>query len=285
MATIKLLQDLGFVIHPEKSVLIPTQKLTFLGFVIDTRCMTVTLTQEKKEKIVKMGKGLLERPHITIRMVSSFIGNLTASMEADPYGRLYYTNLEWVKTMSLKSHRFDFDAVCNLNKKAIEEIKWWVENVENSYIRIRDTPEIDMTIHTDASKENGGGWGASDGKHADINGRWSFPEQKLHINILELMAINLAIKAYIPLYESCNHIRIMSDNTTAIAYINKQGGTHCMTMNAIAVEIWEFCISRGVHLSAAHIPGIHNTLADVASRKFQDSIEWAIPKHIFNDRK
>lgn len=92
-----LQQDLGFVIHPDKSVLIPTQKLTFLGFVIDTRCMTVTLTQEKKTKIVKMGLGLLERPHVTIRMVTSFIGNLTASMEAVPYGRLYYRNIEWAK--------------------------------------------------------------------------------------------------------------------------------------------------------------------------------------------
>ena len=30
--TVKLLQSLGFTIHPEKSVLKPTQKLTFLGF-------------------------------------------------------------------------------------------------------------------------------------------------------------------------------------------------------------------------------------------------------------
>ena len=36
LAKLILLQDLGFVIHSDKSVLIPTQKLTFLGFVIDT---------------------------------------------------------------------------------------------------------------------------------------------------------------------------------------------------------------------------------------------------------
>ena len=34
-ASVTLLKSLGFVIHPDKSVLLPTQKLTFLGFVLD----------------------------------------------------------------------------------------------------------------------------------------------------------------------------------------------------------------------------------------------------------
>ena len=33
--TVALLQALGFTIHPEKSQLIKTQKMTYLGFVID----------------------------------------------------------------------------------------------------------------------------------------------------------------------------------------------------------------------------------------------------------
>ena len=38
-----------------------------------------------------------------------------------------------------------------------------------------------------------------------------------------------------------------------------------MTCNDIAKEIWEFCIQKGIHLSAAHIPGMHNFTVDVAS--------------------
>ena len=36
IATLKALQELGFIIHPKKSVLVPTKKITFLGFKIDT---------------------------------------------------------------------------------------------------------------------------------------------------------------------------------------------------------------------------------------------------------
>ena len=49
---VKLLQYLEFTIHPEKSVLKPTQKLAFLGFVLNSKTMTLTLTETKKKKLL-----------------------------------------------------------------------------------------------------------------------------------------------------------------------------------------------------------------------------------------
>ena len=49
--TIELLQNLGFTRHPTKSILTPTQRITFLGFVIDCVQMTLKMTEEKKSKI------------------------------------------------------------------------------------------------------------------------------------------------------------------------------------------------------------------------------------------
>ena len=49
-----------------------------------------------------------------------------------------------------------------------------------------------------------------------------------------------------------------------------------MLCNNVAIEIWEFCIKRAVHISAAHIPGKENVLADLASREFQDSHKWML---------
>ena len=228
-----------------------------------------------------MGLGVMSATDITIRMTSSFIGNLTASFEVVPFGRIYYRNLEFCKTASLESNKFDYDAPCILSDEAKTEIKWWIDNIMDSFAYIKATPEIDHVIHTDASKHLGGGWGASDGIHDDINGRWSLLEQNMDINCLELKAIKLAIQSYAPLYDNCHHIRIMSDNTSAIAYINKQGGTRCMAQNILAVEIWKFVMDMGIHISAAHIPGKHNILADEASRKFQDAAEWKLQPNKF----
>ena len=46
-----LLEGLGFHIHPKKSVFLPTQVITFLGFEINTANMTISLTKAKKNQI------------------------------------------------------------------------------------------------------------------------------------------------------------------------------------------------------------------------------------------
>ena len=46
-------QRVGFFIHPDKSVFRPQQNLVFLGFQLDTRDMSVTLTEEKKQKFTR----------------------------------------------------------------------------------------------------------------------------------------------------------------------------------------------------------------------------------------
>ena len=45
--TIKLLTELGFVIHPDKSVLTPSQTIVFLGFVISSKHIILSSTDDK----------------------------------------------------------------------------------------------------------------------------------------------------------------------------------------------------------------------------------------------
>ena len=53
-ATKNQLEALGFTIHLLKSSMIPSQKITFLGFDIDTVRMTISITNRKKEKIYEL---------------------------------------------------------------------------------------------------------------------------------------------------------------------------------------------------------------------------------------
>ena len=139
-------------------------------------------------------------------------------------------------------------------------------------------PTIDYIIQTDASNL---GWRAHD-EDQTINGRWSVSENTLHINCLELLAIKLAIKSFLLRKVLVRHLRIMSDNSTAIAYIDKQGVTQSTTCNQLTKDIWIICMDKGTHVSATHIPGKQNILADTASRKFHDPSEWILSKNIFN---
>ena len=73
----------------------------------------------------------------------------------------------------------------------------------------------------------------------------------------------------------------MSDNTTTIAAINKQGSTKAFQCNLVAKRIWLWCLDRSIWLSAAHIPGVDNVEADHASRVFKDELEWTLTDHVY----
>ena len=52
--TIEIIRSLGFTIHPEQSKFIPTHCIAFLGFILNSVKMTITLSLEKKEKTFVM---------------------------------------------------------------------------------------------------------------------------------------------------------------------------------------------------------------------------------------
>lgn len=76
-SVVNLFQQAGFQINEEKSSLLPTQSLTFLGYVIDTVKMTVSLPQEKGQQILKEIQNLLLQAHPKIRSVAHVIGFLS----------------------------------------------------------------------------------------------------------------------------------------------------------------------------------------------------------------
>ena len=61
MATVELFEKLGFVIHSEKSVFEPTKKLTYLGFILNSADMTVTLSEAKQSALEAACLSLKER--------------------------------------------------------------------------------------------------------------------------------------------------------------------------------------------------------------------------------
>ena len=80
---------------------------------------------------------------------------------------------------------------------------------------------------------------------------------------------------------SNQHISIMSDNRTAISYVNAKGGCTNRECNAIAKAIWLWAIKRHNWLSVAHQPGRFNVTADSLSRHFEDGIEWELNRGLF----
>ena len=73
-------------------------------------------------------------------------------------------------------------------------------------VSIKPTSDIDFLIYIDAGESS---WGAHDGI-TSIGGWWSDDEIHDHINVLELLAIELALKAFLK-DSNKKHVRIVSD--------------------------------------------------------------------------
>lgn len=274
------LDKLGFVIHEKKSVLTPTQNLVFLGFELDSNAMAVKITPGKIEKFLRAVTALKQKKKSTIRAVAGLIGLMISYLPCLTYGGAYIKTLEIEKNFMLRKHKGNFDAKMSISPAAWEDIEWWVVNLPNAARPIRViNPQI--TIYTDASLQ---GWGAyTDYSLANPNttgGRWRNDEAEFHINVLELKAIHHGLRALI--HTDFKQVKVMTDNTTALAYIKNMGGVQSQQCNREAKEIWKYCEQHGMWLIPAHIPGKLNVEADLASRKFSDDIEWELAPKLWH---
>ena len=167
ISTANMFQTLGFVIHREKSQLEPTQKIIFLGFVIDSVTMTISLTEKRRNALHSLLLNILRLKSPTIQYVAKVIGHIISALPASKFGSLYYRDLENDKVVALQSNQGNFDAKMHISEAGIAEIKWWLSEI-NSLQNWILPPPITDELFCDASdyawegiyklQKTGGAW-------------------------------------------------------------------------------------------------------------------------------
>ncbi|XP_048259405.1 uncharacterized protein LOC125384396 [Haliotis rufescens] len=271
-----LLKNLGFIINKEKSVLVPCQNLNFLGFEIDSQCLTLTLPQKKVTDILQRCHRILKLPVVKIRTLATLLGKLSASMRAIVPAQLHCRFLQMQSSRELLEHQ-SYEHRIKLSRKCVQEIHWWVDNLSTFNGKPISAIHPDLILQTDATNL---GWGAVCNQDR-TGGRWSLEESKFHINALELKAVLLALQCFCK-SQSGMSLLVQVDNRTAVSYVNRQGGTKSHVLDTIAKEIWDFCLQRKITLEAQYLPGKENIIADWESRHFADSSEWLLNRKVFN---
>ena len=269
------LVTLGFVVHPTKSEFLPSQTIEYLGFIINSKQIIVSLTKEKKINIMQFCEELLKNQDLTIRRVAKLLGKISSSIIAVIMGRLHYRALEKDKIQALRLNKGNFEAKMYISKKGRDDITWWKTNIMESFSPIlRDNPTIEL--YADASSY---GWGESLGSISS-GGQFKTDEQKLHINILELKAVLFGLRALCRNIEG-SHILLHIDNSSAVAAINKMGSLTSEDMDNVVHEIWNWVISQKNWVTATHIPGVENIIADKESRAQESRTEWMLNRQDF----
>lgn len=273
------LRSLGWMINDTKSDLTPSQEFVHLGMCFRTQINLVCLPQKRLDKLLSAVHEICSRRVASARQLHSVLGLCSAAADLVPLGRLHLRPIQWALTQLWSQRYNDWDIVIDLSPSLLDAFRVWT----NTEWLLRGVPLLlpttTVTLCTDASTV---GWGAHLlPSFETVAGLWSTEETLSHINVLEMKAVLLAIQHWT---NTLRHqaVLLMSDNSTVVAYIRNQGGTHSRELCLLTCELLQLCSALQIHLRVSHIPGRLNVMADSLSRNQSiPTTEWSLHREIF----
>ena len=215
---LSLCRTLGIVINEKKSDLVPSQSAKYLGMTIDTSAGKVFPSLARVEKFLAVAEILFN----AISPSSALAGDSRSPGIAGAVGssgRLRMRQLQWHLKMHWSPESDPPSLPVALPEEARRDLFWWMVK-DHLLVGVRfGTPAPDLHLYSDASSS---GWGA----HLldqNVSGVWSAQEKLLHINLLEMKALFLGLQAFQEVVAG-HHVTAMCNNSTVVAYVNKQGG-------------------------------------------------------------
>ncbi|KAK7929067.1 hypothetical protein WMY93_005462 [Mugilogobius chulae] len=218
-----------------------------VGFVVN---------REKKRSfaLTQMGQRVLGSPLVPARQIMSLLGMMAA---AHPVVRLDSVR-PWDKGKM----------VCASTAARVDIQYWFTPGLLSRGVPLGCVP-FHTEVFTDASLT---GWGGVLGQ-SSVGGVWSGP--RCHINLLEMEAVRRVLLHFSDQLEGA-HVRVRSDNSTVVSYLNRQGGVRSPRLHNLTMEILLWATSHLASLRARYVPGVLNVGADRRSRGGPPRDEWGL---------
>jgi hypothetical protein len=153
---VRLYKRLGLLVNFDKSVLLPTTLVKFLGFIIDSVEIKLQLPDKKRDKLIAKYRRFL-KSSCKIQDLAELIGLLTSACPAVSDSQLYTRQLEFEKTQALIRSGFNYNVAVSVSAEAISDIKWWISSLQKASKCIRNS-SYSHILTTDANLP---GWGAT----------------------------------------------------------------------------------------------------------------------------
>ena len=272
-----LFHRLGLLVNFKKSELVPKTRFVFLGMDVDLALAWVRPTEAQLSKIAELIAFLSGCNHSPVRLLLSVIGSLNHASQFIPLGRLHLRPLQLYVKALVPNLKESIDASIPLKPPFHQALSWWKDQVYLKQGVPLQPPETQVTLITDASLQ---GWGAVLGDQR-CAGKWAAWESCLHISLLELRAVRRALEELQQWVVGLS-VRLLCDNTVAVAYLRNQGGTRSVSLFQETRDILLWCAQQQVTLRPFYLPGHLNSVADMLSRSSQVlGTEWTLHAAIF----
>ena len=272
---VSMASEMGFIINEKKSELVPTQQFCFLGEDVDLAEGTVKPTEQKVDKVLAFCRLFRKHRLQEARTILSFLGLLSAIADVVHLGRLHARPIQLYLLSNWKMSEQPVTTEIALNRLFLDHLEWWTDRGRLRSGVSLEEPSTSCVLATDSSLT---GWGATLDAAHPVHGTWPADFQDNSINWLELKTVHLAVVDQL----QDKVVLLLSDNTTTVQYIRKQGGTHSPALCYLSWQILKFCETHRITLVARHIAGKLNTMTDQLSRlKEPNNTEWSLNTTIF----
>ena len=222
--------------------------------------------------------GLLERKQCSVRTLASLIGKLQNASTAILPAPLHFRHMQMASIRALARQQQNYAASLELPEAVLAELRWWLRNLRtwNGKSFLNPDPHLDVVITSDDESPRLGGRmpGSSDsGALATVRDGPAYQcarvaGRQVGFEILQGSMARRSCPAQAGQHDSC-----LTDCEDGLSPVKR-----CLI---VTQEIWEFVLSSGSTVTAQHLPGKDNEIADFQSRVFRDSSSWRLCPEIF----
>ena len=267
-----LCHELGIVVNPAKSHLVPSQIVQYPGVVVDSQSFRASPLPECVARLRSTAYAFLSCADPPASTWFSLLGILSSLSHLVPGGRLR------VRSLQLCLHRSwdrgDQSVGIPWTPDCLRDLQWWL-NLPCLSLWLKC-----LRIWTSGPMPQDVGWGAHLGS-LTASGLWDYDQASLSINARELLAIREGLLHFRSSLFGKN-VAVFCDNSTAVSYLRKEGGTRSPFLSSLAREILRWTESLSIRLLPQFIPGSLNVLADSLSRPHQlPHTEWSLHPEVF----
>jgi len=233
---VDLLRALSFLINWDKSDVVPKQFMEYLGFVVDSVHLSLSLPDDRVSSVISMCRAALDADLVSLRVIASILGNFNWAIPSVPFAHAHYRSMQHFYISESRKAHGNLNDKRSLSDESRKDLTWRIDNLATVDGRLFFPKKADLEIFSDASLS---GWGAVC-NGVISRGPWTLHDSSRHINELELLGALFALKSFVGTSRDIS-VRLFLYNFVAVCYINKCGGTKLHRLTKLAKLFSLFC--------------------------------------------
>ena len=258
----------GFTPNDDKSVWQPTQKLVFLGALLDFEEGLILIAERRILKLKSTLVSCLQKDQIVARDLASITGQvISMTCAVENVARLFT-----ISCYAAIERRTSWAQPLNVSAEIRDELSFWLSNIDTINGRVMSPKSSAVgVVYSDASDSGFGGYFVQCGVDL-VPSVWSEGQMHSSSTLREILAVKFVLLSLVNQLSGMT-VKWFTDNQNVPRIISS--GSSKGHLQSEALSIFNICCNHGISIEMEWIPRSQNDRADYLSRIY-DADDWGL---------